>query len=67
MGWQTNGAASRHKHNHTRDRNAENTREDEKVAVDSRAGQAVFATALPSAACAAASRAIGTRNGEHDT
>ena len=25
------------------------------------------AASLPSAACAAASRAIGTRNGEHDT
>ena len=28
---------------------------------------AVLAISLPSAACAAASRAIGTRNGEHDT
>jgi hypothetical protein len=28
---------------------------------------AVLATPLPSAACAAARRAIGTRNGEHDT
>jgi hypothetical protein len=28
---------------------------------------AVLAAPLPSAACAAASRAIGTRNGEHDT
>ena len=31
------------------------------------ANQAVLAASLPSAACAAASRAIGTRNGEHDT
>ena len=31
------------------------------------ADQAVLAGFLPSAACAAASRAIGTRNGEHDT
>jgi hypothetical protein len=29
--------------------------------------QAVLATSLPSAACAAASRAIGMRNGEQDT
>jgi PAS domain-containing protein len=29
--------------------------------------QAVLAALLPKAACAAASRAIGTRNGEHDT
>jgi hypothetical protein len=29
--------------------------------------QAVLAAFFPSAACAAASRAIGTRNGEHDT
>ncbi len=28
---------------------------------------AVLAISFPSAACAAASRAIGTRNGEHDT
>jgi hypothetical protein len=28
---------------------------------------AVLAAPLPSAACAAARRAIGTRNGEHDT
>ena len=28
---------------------------------------AVLAALLPKAACAAASRAIGTRNGEHDT
>jgi hypothetical protein len=28
---------------------------------------ACLAGALPSAACAAASRAIGTRNGEHET
>jgi hypothetical protein len=29
--------------------------------------QAVLAALLPKAACAAASRAIGTRNGEQDT
>jgi hypothetical protein len=28
---------------------------------------AVLVAALPSAACAAASRAMGTRNGEHET
>jgi hypothetical protein len=28
---------------------------------------AVLAAPLPNAACAAASRAIGTRNGEHET
>ena len=31
------------------------------------ASYAWLAASLPSAACAAASRAIGTRNGEHDT
>ena len=64
IGRQPNGAALRHQHDDAADRNADNDREDDKYPIDAHAW---LAAVLPSAACAAASRAIGTRNGEHET
>ncbi len=67
IGRQAEVAALRHQHNHAANRNSDDERENEKDAVGAHACHAVLAAALPKAACAAASRAIGTRNGEHDT
>ena len=67
IGRQADGAELRHQHDHAGERNTDDKGEDKKDAVDAHARQAVLAAALPSAACAAASRAIGTRNGEQDT
>ena len=39
----------------------------EGASLESNDDQAWLAGSLPSAACAAANRAIGTRNGEHET